>query len=56
MGYKRTYIGCAKLHPNKRECFTCTHTCALRTMKYIDNSLEKAEIERSEDIKELTEV
>jgi len=51
----RTYIKCARIHPDKRECWKCTHTCAIRTSKYIDPSLEKAQIEYNEDMRDLAE-
>ena len=52
----RTYIRCVKIHPDKRECWKCRHTCAIRGEKYIDPDLEKAEIELAEDQRDLMQV
>jgi len=52
----RTYIRCTKIHPAKRECWKCTHLCAIRTTKFIDFNEEHAIEDHQEDIKDLAEI
>ncbi len=48
----RSYIDC-KRNPDKRECWKCRHTCAIRMEKFVDFHTEHALIERNEDIREM---